>query len=50
MSNAQKARAICDFLGSELRTATPTLHRAFDIPIRHVASNAVLRRRFGLEQ
>jgi hypothetical protein len=50
MSNPQKARAIFDFLASELETATPNLHRAFDIPIRHVASSADLRRRFGLEQ
>ena len=48
--NPQKARAIFDFLASELETAKPNLHRAFDIPIRHVASNADLRRRFGLEQ
>lgn len=50
MSNPQKARAIFDFLASELETTTPNLHRAFDIPIRHVASSADLRRRFGLEQ
>ena len=50
MSNPQKARAIFDFLASELKTATPNLHRAFDIPIRHVASSADLRRQFGLEQ
>ena len=50
MSNPQKARAIFDFLVSELETATPSLHRAFDIPIRYVASSADLRRRFGLEQ
>lgn len=50
MSNPQKARAIFNFLASELETATPNLHRAFDIPVRHVASSADLRRRFGLEQ
>ena len=50
MSNSQKARAIFDFLASELGTETPNLHRAFDIPLRHVASNADLRNRFGLEQ
>ena len=50
MSNPQKARAIFDFLASELETATPNLHRAFDIPIRYVASSADLCRRFGLEQ
>ncbi len=50
ISNPEKARTIFDFLASELGTATPNLHRAFDIPIRHVASNPDLRRRFGLEQ
>ena len=50
MSNSQKARAIFDFLASELGTETPNFHRAFDIPLRHVASNADLRNRFGLEQ
>ena len=50
ISNSQKAHAIFDFLAIELGTATPTLHRAFDVPLRHVASNADLRRRFGLEQ
>ena len=49
MSNPQKARAIFDLLATELDTATPNLHRAFDIPIRYVASSADLRRRFGLE-
>ena len=48
--NSKKARAIFDFLASELGTATPNLHRAFDVPLRHVASNADLRLRFGLEQ
>ena len=50
MSNPPKARAIFDFLASELDTAAPNLHRAFDIPIRHVDSSSDLRRRFGLEQ
>ena len=50
MSNPQKAQAIFDFLASKLATATPNLHLAFDIPIRHVASNPDLRRRFGWEQ
>ena len=50
MANPQKARAIFDFMASELGTATPNLHRAFDIPIRHVASNPDLCRRLGLEQ
>ncbi|WP_419859976.1 sacsin N-terminal ATP-binding-like domain-containing protein [Candidatus Palauibacter sp.] len=50
VSNPQKARAIFDFLASELGTTKPNLHLAFDIPIRYVASNPELRRRFGLEQ
>ena len=50
ISNPQKAHAIFDFLASKLATATPNLHHAFDIPIRHVASNPDLRRRFGWEQ
>ena len=49
MPNRQKAHAIFSFLASELETAKPNLHRAFDIPICHVASNPDLRRRFGLE-
>ena len=49
LHNSQKARAIFDFLASELGTETPNLHRAFDIPLRHVASNVDLRHRFGLE-
>ncbi len=49
ISNPEKARAISGFMASKLGTATPNLHRAFDIPIRHVASNPDLRRRFGLE-
>ena len=47
--NPQKAHAIFDFLASELDTATPNLHRAFDIPMRHVASKPDLCSRFGLE-
>ena len=49
-SNPEKARAIFDFMASRLGTKTPNLHRAFDIPIRHVASSPDLCRRFGLEQ
>ena len=49
MPNSQKARATFDFLASGLGTKTPNLHRAFDIPLRHVASDADLRHRFGLE-
>ena len=48
--NSQKARAIFDFLASGLGTETPNLHRAFDIPLRRVASDADLRHQFGLEQ
>ena len=50
MSNPGKARAIFDFLASKLDTSTPNLHRAFDIPIRHVASKPELCRKLGLEQ
>ena len=50
VSNSQKARTIFDFLASELGTETPNLHRAFDIPLRRVASDPGLRHRFGLEQ
>ena len=50
MPNPQKAHAIFDFLEAELETATPNLHRAFDIPIRHVASNTDLRRQLGMVQ
>ena len=50
LHNSEKARAIFKFLVSKLGTETPNLHRAFDIPLRHVASNADLRYRFGLEQ
>ena len=49
-STAQKADAVFEFLSAKLRTATPNLHRAFDVPLRHVASNAELRQRFGLEK
>ena len=48
--NPEKARAICKFMVASLKTATPTLHQAFDIPLRYVASNQDLRRQFGLEQ
>ena len=49
LPNPEKAHAIFDFLASALGTATPNLHCAFDIPLRHVASNADLRSSFGLE-
>ena len=50
LSNPEKARAVFDFMATELGTESPNLHRAFDIPLRHVASDQDLRRRFGLEQ
>ena len=50
MSNSQKARALFDFLASELGTTARNLHLAFDIPLRRVASDADLRHRLGLEQ
>ena len=49
MSNSWKARAIFNFLVSKLEIQTPTLHRAFDIPLRHIASSEGLRREFGLD-
>jgi hypothetical protein len=49
-SNAEKAHAVFDFLKTELKTATPHLHRAFDIPLRHVDANKELRRQLGLEE
>ena len=50
VSNSEKAHAIFDFLASELGTQLPTLHLAFDIPFRHIALNADLRIKFGLER
>ena len=49
-SSPNKAHAVFEFLVSKLGTESPTLHGAFDIPLRHVASNLELRRRFGLEE
>jgi len=49
-TNSDKAHGVFDFLVSELETASPNLHRGFDIPLRHVDSNVELRHRFGLEQ
>jgi len=49
-SNPQRAHAIFGFLKSKFTTPAPNLHLAFDIPIRHVASDRGLRHRFGLEQ
>ena len=50
LPNSQKAHTIGNFLATALGTETPNLHLAFDIPLRHVASNADLRHQFGLEQ
>ena len=49
-SNSEKAHAIFEFLAAELHTESPNLHRAFDIPLRHIDSSSDLRRRFGLEE
>ena len=49
-SNPDKARAVFDFMASQLGTPTPNLHLAFDIPLRFVDSNPVLGRQLGLEQ
>jgi hypothetical protein len=48
-TNSEKAHAIFNFLASELNTGSPHLHRAFDIPLRHIDSSSDLRRLFGLE-
>ncbi len=48
-SNSEKAHAVFAFLAAELGTRTPHLHRAFDIPLRHVDTDPVLRRQLGLE-
>lgn len=50
LENPNKARAIFDFMARVSDTENPHLHLAFDIPLRHVARNEDLRRRFGLEQ
>ena len=49
-TNLEKAHAIFKFLAAELNTGLPHLHRAFDIPLRHIDSSSDLRRRFGLEE
>ena len=49
MSNSEKAHVVFNFLASEMETTAPNLHLAFDIPLRHVASDTNLRHRFGLE-
>lgn len=48
-SNPEKAKAVFDFLAIELKTEKPHLHRAFDIPLIHIDTDAELRRKFGLE-
>ncbi|MBA2883174.1 hypothetical protein HNR65_003535 [Desulfosalsimonas propionicica] len=47
--NRDKAKAIYDFLKSELDTATPNLHKAFDIPFCYIAENHQLQQELGLE-
>ena len=49
VSNSEKARAVFDFLAAELDTPTPHLHRAFDIPLRHIDGDPHLKRQLGLE-
>jgi hypothetical protein len=49
-TNSEKAHAIFEFLASELNTGSPHLHRAFDIPLRHIDSSSDLRRCFGVEE
>ena len=47
--NSQKARAVSEFLAAELGTPYPHLHKAFDIPLRHLAENGNLRTQLGME-
>jgi hypothetical protein len=47
--NAQKARALFEFMATELGSQEPHLHYAFDIPLRHLAENAILRTQLGME-
>lgn len=47
--NPVKAKAIYDFLKSELKTDTPNLHKAFDIPFCYIAENHQLQQELGLE-
>ena len=39
LSNGDKARSVADFMAQKTGVAVPHLHRAFDIPIRHVATH-----------
>lgn len=48
-SNPDKAREIFSFLADRLATDEPHLHLSFDVPLRHVAGNAKLRKKLGLE-
>jgi hypothetical protein len=48
-SNPDKAQAIYEFLAGEFGIEHPHLHRAFDVPLRHVAKNASVRKQLGLE-
>jgi hypothetical protein len=50
-SNSDKARAVSNFLSSELGTDKPNLHRAFDIPLLYINAdkNPNLKRQLGLE-
>ena len=47
-SNSEKARSVFDFMAEKMNTNNPHLHYSFDIPLRHVASDEDLQRRFGL--
>jgi hypothetical protein len=47
--NSEKAKKVYDFLIIELGTATPNLHRAFDIPFRYLAKHADTQKQLGLE-
>jgi hypothetical protein len=50
LTNSKRARVIFDFLASKLNEKSPNLHRAFDIPLRHIDSSKDLRQKFGLEE
>jgi len=50
MSNPDKSKAIFEFLATQMGTEKPHLHKAFDIPIRHIDENPSLRKQLGLEE
>ena len=50
MSNPDKAKAVFHFLADQMGTEKPHLHRAFDIPMRHIDENPGLRKQLGLEE